>query len=70
MKYCTDLILGKAFGMFVFFHFQDSKLSVLKGLQFYFCKQRIRRPSLINAPCLIDAPPPPYDILLQNTSNK
>ena len=30
MKYWTDLILGKAFCIFIFFHFPDSRLSVLK----------------------------------------
>ena len=37
MNYCTDLILGKAFCIFVFFHSPDSRLSVLKGFHFYFC---------------------------------
>ena len=36
MKYRTDLILGEAFCLFIFFYFQDSGLSVLNGLQFYF----------------------------------
>ena len=31
----TDLILGKAFSIFIFFHFPDSELSVLTGLHFY-----------------------------------
>ena len=31
MKYCSDLILGKAFCIFIFFHFPDSRLSVLKA---------------------------------------
>ena len=35
MKYCTDLILGKAFSKFIFFNFSDSRLSLLKG--FHFC---------------------------------
>ena len=26
MKYCTDLILGKAFCIVIFFHFPDSRL--------------------------------------------
>ena len=30
MNYCIDLILGKAFCIFIFFHFPDSRLSVLK----------------------------------------
>ena len=34
MKYCTDLILGKAFCIFIFFHFP--RLSVLNCLHFYF----------------------------------
>ena len=35
MKYCTDLILGRAsFSMFIFFHFQDSRLSVLQDFHF------------------------------------
>ena len=37
MNYCIDLILGKAFCIFIFFHFPDSRLSVLKGFHFYFC---------------------------------
>ena len=36
MNYCIDLILGKAFCIFIFFHFPDSRLSVLKGSHFYF----------------------------------
>ena len=36
MKYYTDLILGKAFCIFILFHFPDSRLSVLKGFHFYF----------------------------------
>ena len=36
MNYPTDLILGEAFGMFIFFYFPDSGLSVLTGLHFYF----------------------------------
>ena len=36
MKYRTDLILGGAFCIFIFFYFQDSGLSVLNVLQFYF----------------------------------
>ena len=30
MKYCTDLILVKAFCIFIFFYFPDSRLSVLR----------------------------------------
>ena len=42
MKYCTGLIFGKAFCLFIFFYFPDSELSVLNGLHFYFLrKQRI-----------------------------
>ena len=38
MNYCIDLILGKAFCIFIFFHFPDqSRLSVLKGFRFYLC---------------------------------
>ena len=37
MNYCIDLILDKAFCIFIFFHFPDSRLSVLKGFRFYFC---------------------------------
>ena len=37
MNYCIDLILSKAFCIFIFFHFLDSRLSVLKGFHFYFC---------------------------------
>ena len=36
MKYRTDLILGKAFCIIIFFHFPDSKLFVLKGFHFRF----------------------------------
>ena len=36
LKYRTDLILGEAFCLFIFFYFLDSGLSVLNGLQFYF----------------------------------
>ena len=36
MKYRTDLILGGAFCIFIFFYFLDSGLSALNGLQFYF----------------------------------
>ena len=36
MKYRTDLSLGEAFWIFIFFHFPDSGLSVLNGMHFYF----------------------------------
>ena len=36
MNYRTDLILGKDFCLFIFFHFPDSVLSLLTGLHFYF----------------------------------
>ena len=36
MKYRTDLILGEAFCIFIFFYFLDSGLSVLNGLQLKF----------------------------------
>ena len=36
MKYRTDLSLGEAFCIFIFFHFPDSGLSVLNGMHFYF----------------------------------
>ena len=36
LKYCTDLIFGKTFCIFIFFHFPDSRRSVLNGLHFYF----------------------------------
>ena len=36
MKKHTDLILGEAFCIFIFFHFSDSGLSALTGLHFYF----------------------------------
>ena len=36
MKKCTDLILGQTFCIFIFFHFPDSRLSVLKDFQFEF----------------------------------
>ena len=35
MKYHTDLILGEAFFIFIFFYFPDSALSVLNGLQYW-----------------------------------
>ena len=35
-NYGTDLILGKAFSIFIFFHFPDSELSVLTELHYYF----------------------------------
>ena len=36
MKHRTDLSLGEAFCIFIFFHFPDSGLSVLNGMHFYF----------------------------------
>ena len=43
LKDCTDLIFGKTFCIFIFFHFpdvltsdSDSRRSVLNGLHFYF----------------------------------
>ena len=36
MKNRTDLILGEAFCIFIFFYFLDCGLSLLNGLQFYF----------------------------------
>ena len=36
MNHCKDLILGKAFCIFIFFHFPDSRLSVLKRFPFLF----------------------------------
>ena len=36
MNYCIDLILDKAFCIFIYFHFPDSRLSVLKGSHLYF----------------------------------
>ena len=52
MNHCTDLILGKGFCIFIFFHFPDSSPSVLNGLHFYFfiawqCKPRIDQTTLI-----------------------
>ena len=35
-KYRTDLILGEAICLLIFFHFPDSGLSVLNGLHFCF----------------------------------
>ena len=35
MNHCIDLILGKAFRIFIFFHFPDSRLSVLIGSHFH-----------------------------------
>ena len=34
MKYRTDLILGEAFCIFVFFYFPDFKLGIFYGLHF------------------------------------
>ena len=48
MKYRTDLILGEAFCIFIFFYFLDSGLSVLNGLQFYFWLRDSENPQLIN----------------------
>ena len=36
MNYWIDLILGKAFCIFIFFHVPDSRLSVLKKFPFLF----------------------------------
>ena len=36
LKYCKDLIFGKTFCIFIFFHFLDSRRSVLNGFHFYF----------------------------------
>ena len=36
MKYHTDLVVGEAFCIFIFFHFPNSGLSVLNGLHFIF----------------------------------
>ena len=36
MNYRTDLILGKAFCIFIFFHFPDYEPPVLTGLHFHF----------------------------------
>ena len=41
MNYCTDLILGKAFCIFIFFHFPDSRLSVLKRFPFLFLLSQV-----------------------------
>ena len=46
MKYRTDLILGEAFCIFIFFYFLDSGLSVLNGLQFYFWFRDSENPQL------------------------
>ena len=35
LKYCTDLIFGKTFCIFIFFHFPVSKCSVLNDLHLY-----------------------------------
>ena len=53
MKYRTDLILGKAFCIFIFFYFLDSGLSVLNGLQFYFWL-RTNDVKLTNLQCLCE----------------
>ena len=44
MKYRSDLILGEAFCIFIYFYFLDSGLSVLNGLQFYFWLGDIENP--------------------------
>ena len=45
MKYYTDLILGEAFCVYIFFYFPDLGLSVYNGLRFFFYglteKQRV-----------------------------
>ena len=48
MKYRTDLSLGEAFCIFIFFHFPDSGLSVLNGMHFYllWCDSENREMSL------------------------
>ena len=48
MKHRTDLSLGEAFCIFIFFHFPDSGLSVLNGIHFYFwwCDSENREMSL------------------------
>ena len=47
MKYRTDLILGEAFCVFIFFYFLDSGLSVLNGSQFYFLLRDSENPQFI-----------------------
>ena len=37
MNHCIDLFLGKAFCIFIFFDFPNSRLSLVKGFDFYFC---------------------------------
>ena len=42
MKYCTDLVVGEAFCIFIFFHFPDSGLFALNGLHFYFYSKSVK----------------------------
>ena len=44
MKYRTDLILGEAFCIFIFFYFLDSGLSVLNGCNFIFDCVTVKTP--------------------------
>ena len=51
IKYSTDLILGEAFCIFIFFYFLDSGLSVLNGLQFYFWLRDSENPQTTSVFC-------------------
>ena len=42
MNYFINLILGKAFCIFIFFHFPDSRVSLLKGFRGYMAGNRSR----------------------------
>ena len=42
MNHCIDLILGEAFCIFIFFHFPDSRLPVLKRFPFLFLLSHVR----------------------------
>ena len=48
LKYLTDLILGKGFCIFIFFHFLDSSPSVFNGLHFYFSLRDSASRELVN----------------------
>ena len=62
MNYCIDLILGKAFCIFIFFYLPDSSLSVLKVSHFYsaFSLERKPRINLSNQ----------WEILYKQTQNE
>ena len=51
MKYRTDLILGEALWIFIFFYFLDSWLSVLNGLQLNFWLRDSENPQYYHFSC-------------------